>query len=120
MLQNLHERGKPQVRDLAAPQGFHALEVQGLQADGVVLVAEVVGKTPMKGMPYLGDTLMDTSQMRLGTAAIAGTRPLSGQFAVRLRQEPESLSERLWGVVSLRPLAEMLQGCRAIDTFPTV
>ena len=59
MMQDVNEGAKPQVRDLAAPQGFHALEVEGLQADGVVLETEVVRQLPVKGLPETCHTAMD-------------------------------------------------------------
>ena len=50
MMQDLHKRAKAQVGDFAAPQGFHALEVERLQTPCVVLGTEIVRQLPVEGL----------------------------------------------------------------------
>ena len=57
MLQLLHERGPAQVCDLTTPQTGHARQVQILDAEDVVLPAQLVSKLPLPVITAVGDLL---------------------------------------------------------------
>ena len=48
VMQHLDEVPKAQIRHLAAPQGFHALEGEGFQHDAVIPCAELMRQIPME------------------------------------------------------------------------
>ena len=98
MMQRLDEPPKAQVRDLASPQGFHAMQVEGFQHDAVILGAQLVGQLPVKRLAYIGHTLMDTRQMLFGARAVGRTLLCTRQMAIGCGQFAQSFAERLWSV----------------------
>ena len=98
------EAGKAQVRHLAAPQGFHALQVQGFQADDVVLPAQVVRQLPVKRLADMGHPAMDPRQVLVGLVAIARAFLLAGELPVGLA----------------RALRLFLNGCGAWYAVPSL
>jgi hypothetical protein len=95
MMQDLNERAEAKIRNLAAPQGFHPLEIERLQRDMVVLGAQRAGKIPMKRFPYMGHTAMHTSKMSLRFLTIVGAFHFSRQLTIGLGNLSQALFERL-------------------------
>ena len=110
VMQRLHEGAKAQVRHLAPPQRFHALKVQGLQADGVVRGTQVVGQFPMKSMAHVGHLLVHAGQVLLGPCPIRRPLPFARQGAVGCRKCSQCLSERLGGVLLAAVSAREIRG----------
>ena len=79
MMQPLDEVPKAQIRHLAAPQGFHASEIQRLQHDAVILRAELMRQIPMKRLTHMGHALMHTRQMAPSTAYDGASRVVCGR-----------------------------------------
>jgi len=98
LVQDVHEAGKPQVGDFAAPQRFHALEGERLQTDRVVLGAQLVGQRPVKRLPHMGHPSVDTGQMGCGLAPVVGALVLARQEPIGTRNLSEALPKRLWCV----------------------
>ena len=96
MVQDINKRGEPQIRDLAAPQRFHATQVQGLQGDVVILLTQLPGQVPVEALAEMGHTAMHTGQMLPSFAAIVGPFDFPGEVAVRLGNLAQSVFEGLW------------------------
>ena len=95
MVQRVHKRRKAQIRDFAAPQGFHALEVQRLQGNEVVVCTEIMRQLPMERPALVSHVFMHAAQMALGLPPIAGALLLSSQSAIRLRKVFQGFLQRL-------------------------
>jgi len=103
MMQGLHEAAKAQIRDFAAPQGFHSLKIERFQGDVVVLLAQIAGQLPLKGLAHRGDTTMHSRQMLGGFPPVLRAFHLARQGSVRLANAPQLLFERL-GRLVFRPI----------------
>src|SRR5438874_1595321 len=73
ILENLQELAKTQVADFAAPQGFHAFEVEVFKVDVVVLGGQLMRQFKEKVMTQIIDALKDTVQMQTRLTSIVGT-----------------------------------------------
>ena len=62
MLQLLDERGPAEIGDLSAPKSGHAREVQVLDAEDVVLPAQLVSEFPLPVVATISNLLMQQSQ----------------------------------------------------------
>ena len=96
VMQNINKAGKAKVRHFAAPQRFHATQVERFQRNEVVLRAEFACQRPMKRLPLVRHTLVDTVQMLSGLPPIMGALLLVRQLAVGLRNRPQAVFEGLW------------------------
>lgn len=85
MVQNGDKAGKAQVRYLAAPQRFHAPQVQGFQGNHVILLTQLVGQLPVKPLADMGGVAVDTRQVPPGLVPIVLTLTLAGQLPVGFR-----------------------------------
>ena len=93
VVQDLDETGKTQVRDLTPPQGFHALEVQGFEADDDRRSDRgSVRSLPVEVTTQMSHPAMHTGEVRFGSAPVTRPWTFRRELSVGPGNLPESMS----------------------------
>jgi len=95
VVQDIDETGKPQIRYLAAPQGFHPLQVERFETDRVIRLAQVSGGLPVEVSAEMCHPAMHTGEVSSGFGTVVRPRPFRRKLSVGPGKLPESSLERL-------------------------
>lgn len=82
-VEDRHELGETQVANLPAPQPFHAVDVQVLEAQHVVFVQQFPGQLEMTVAALIGQSDMSKAQLTFGLPPIAAPFALAGQATIQ-------------------------------------
>ena len=95
MVQNVGELVKAEVTDFPAPEPLHPLEIQRLQIDVAIGLAELPRQLKVKVFPLIGNMLMYTGQMLARLMPVTRSFLLTRQATVRFFQSiPALLKEQ--------------------------